>query len=368
MDTRNVKRERKELPREKMDLHELQGTQIADASSVKEIEKEIYVHLNSSFIPEIKKDNIIIKAPHDETTQAQTMRILKEFNKNVKTGESCFTVDVFRGTQIDPGYFWLGVRNKIPELHGESGKPIARTLLPFSIGQSAEIEKYNIKQSDKFYGAMGTYVLNVPSGQYAKANSGNKQLMFGEGCHVIHDPNFMFNGNLVDQNSDYIEHGTIHILRIPAGKICKIWVGSEAFILTGRKDPYVFNSPLLKVVKNAADNSLYFDQNTNYIEHGTTHILRIPVGKLAKIWIGQEARILLGRNEPFVFHEPQFQLVKNIANNSWYFDQNTDYIEHGTTHILRIPVGKLAKIWIGQEAQMLLGQNEPMFSMSRNFN
>src|SRR6185312_9171785 len=181
--------------------------QIPDSSPFsKEIESEVYASLNSTPIPEIAREDIVIKSPHDNSTQDQAIRILKEFNKNVQTDESCFTDSVFRGDQIGPGKFWLGVRNTTPELHGESGMPIARTLLPFHIGQFTKIIRDDINQSDTFYGMNGSYVLNVPSGHYAKANSGNKQLIFGEGCHVIHDANFSFkpNTSLVDQNSDYI--------------------------------------------------------------------------------------------------------------------------------------------------------------------
>src|SRR5262249_14826149 len=122
--------------------------------------------------------------------------------------------------------------------------------------------------------------------------------------------------------------------------------------------PYVFNSALLKIIKNVKEDSIYFDQNTQYIEHGTTHILRVPIGKLAKIWIGQEAKILKGQNEPYIFHEPQFELVRD-KENEFLFDQSNPYINHGTTHILRVPTGKFAKIWLGQKARILQAQDEP---------
>jgi hypothetical protein len=73
--------------------------------------------------------------------------------------------------------------------------------------------------------------------------------------------------------------GTIHILRVDAGKFAKIWIGNQAQLLTSRPDPYVFHSPVFRF--SPADVCSQLD---SYIQHGTTHILRIPSGSLCKVW------------------------------------------------------------------------------------
>jgi len=41
---------------------------------------------------------------------------------------------------------------------------------------------------------------------------------------VVDDPLFRFD-SFVSQTESYIGHGTIHILRIPSGKVAKVWIG-----------------------------------------------------------------------------------------------------------------------------------------------
>ena len=90
--------------------------------------------------------------------------------------------------------------------------------------------------------------------------SGNTPLLFGPGCHVIHDANFhpLRQADCVSINSPQIDHGTIHILRIPVGKIAKVWSGPTPCLLYARGDgrPYVVNDPLFRL-EDYAGNSCY---------------------------------------------------------------------------------------------------------------
>lgn len=65
--------------------------------------------------------------------------------------------------------------------------------------------------------------------------------MYGEGPHVIIDATFEFDPDtgFVNQQDPYIQHATINILRIPAGKVAKIWIGTMPYLYESRRDPYV---------------------------------------------------------------------------------------------------------------------------------
>jgi hypothetical protein len=50
-----------------------------------------------------------------------------------------------------------------------------------------------------------------------------------------------------DAFKPYISHGVLHILRVPSGKIARVWDGSKAILLEYRAEPYVWNSPLFRL-------------------------------------------------------------------------------------------------------------------------
>jgi len=332
--------------------------------------------IDTTNLPECNLADVIVSAPIDESTAGQTKRILETFNADIKKGQSCFTKSSIRGDAIPSGNLFLGVRNTKAELHGPSTTPVARSLT-MAVGVKSEIVNKGINQSDKIYGEHGKYVLNVPAGYYVKASSGNTQQIYGQGCHVIIDANFKLANqsladSMVEQSQPYIHHGTIHILRIPTNKYAKISIGADAYILPGRQQPYVFNDPLFKLAPKS-DNTIFHDQTEQYIHHGIIHILRVPVGKLAKIWMGQDPYFLQGRSDPYVVIDPQFRLVFRNGED-FLFDPADQYIEHGNRHILRIPQGKYAKVWIGNTALLLFSQefpyyiDDPLFKLEKDNN
>ncbi|MFI4919438.1 MAG: SPFH domain-containing protein [Legionellales bacterium] len=322
-------------------------------------------------LPEVSLERVIVSAPHDDSTGAQATRILLEFNRDIdfNKGESAFTESLMRGKPVPQGTFSLAERNGRVELHGASTTPIARSLSA-AVGIKSEIISRSINQSDKFYGKNGKFVLNVPVAHYAKAISGNNPVIYGPGCHVIIDANFRFEDKAADvkdqvstgevsQSEWYINHGQIHILRVPANKFAKIWIGSDPHVLPGRSRPYAFNDPNIRIVWQAEKNT-FFDQSENYINHGNIHILRVQQGRFAKVWVGQDAYFLSARKEPYVIKDPQFRLERH-ANGDFLFDQAEHYIPHGNKHILRIPQGKYAKVWIGNDAILLKHQSLPYY-------
>ena len=129
-----------------------------------------------------------ITVEREESEAVLPGKIMQAFNRGVES--SLFTnVSVFRpGTRINPRQFWLGSKNQVPELALDNGERKGRKL-------SAIFSPYIQSQLHgsfdffaRYYGANGSYVVNVPPGMYARAKaSGNAPLILGEGTHVIHD-------------------------------------------------------------------------------------------------------------------------------------------------------------------------------------
>src|SRR3990167_2078759 len=211
-------------------------------------------------------DKLVISSTlANRDSQQQAKNILDAFNINKAR---CFQRSSIRGYWIDRDEFLLGDRNRIPELANfDSDRYIARILSP----NPNVVTKYLgvHKQNSLFYGAHGSYVLNVPVGKYAKAFSGNLPQLYGPGPHVIHNPLFRFDSKtgLSDQATSYITHGKLIFLRVPSSKMAKIWIGSEPFFLASRIEPYVFNTPFFRLdAKN--NEQLFFDATERLMIHG----------------------------------------------------------------------------------------------------
>jgi len=131
-------------------------------------------------------------------------------------------------------------------------------------------------------------VLNVPAGYFAKGISKSQPILYGGGTHVIHDTTFQFNeqSGFVSQLEPYIQHSTIHILRVPSGKVAKAWFGTEPKILESRKDPYVYIDPQfrLEIRDNSGNDkgtALFHNATARYIEHGSIKRIIPHTGEVA---------------------------------------------------------------------------------------
>lgn len=317
-------------------------------------------------LPVCNLNEVITPALPDQSAD----RIKDEFNKDIKKGKSCFEESAMRGETIPSGNFLLGERNQKAEIHGPSTKPIARNLT-LRAGDNSHIVK-TINQNESYFVSNGKHVVNVPAGHYIFAKSGTKPLILGQGCHVIIDSKFSlidtFEKSLVNQSDSYIHHETIHILIVPMSKYAKVTIDNVPFILPGQKEPYVFNSSNFKFThKDSANAILFHDQTEQYIHHGYNHIIRVPVGKVARILMnGQDPWFLQGRPEPYIIMDPAFRLVFR-NNEDFLFDQSEQYLENGNKRCLRIPQGKYAKAWFLNTPLILLPQAFPYYSDDPNF-
>ncbi|KAH3764694.1 vacuolin A [Pelomyxa schiedti] len=205
----------------------------------------------------------------------QMNSIVDAFNTHL-TGSSLVKSNMF-GSLIPVDEFLLVHKNNVPELACNRGAPVRKIISP---GDNIE-EVGRYKQTSTWFGAHGIYVVNVPVGDYGLSWSGITPLLLGEGCHVLHDPNFRFE-RLQPVNTPYFNHGTLHFLRVPMGMLAKVWHGSEALILEGRMQPYIFNTPLFKLDTHGLPKGIvFFNASEKLVVHSNLKRIMPHTGEVA---------------------------------------------------------------------------------------
>lgn len=233
-------------------------------------------------IDDVTLENVIINSSLiDRNPVTQAKNVLAAFNVNVVKDQSAFETSLLIGEWVKPGKYILGACNQIPELGFHNGAQKIRRAWYLDPFINTEIKTQH-GQSDLFFGAYGSYVLNVPVNTYALGWSGNVPLIFNTGPHVVHDANFKFDpkNGLVNQSNPYINHGSIHILRVPAGMLAKIWIGATPHLLDSREEPYIFDTPLFNLAKKD-DASLFYSATDPLIIHGSIKRLMPHTGQVA---------------------------------------------------------------------------------------
>ena len=260
-------------------------------------------------------DVVILSTLHNSNPNIQASNIIKAFNSRVLQGQNTFEKSLFVGNWVNPDCFILGACNQIPELHPYDGAQKLRR--GWYADPTINTETIGIRtQTCPFYGAYGSYVLNVPPNKYALAWSGIDPQIYGVGPHVIHDPNFKFdhNNGFVDQSKHYISHGSIHIVRVPAGCIGKIWIGNSPILLEYRNEAYVFDSPLFQMVKNG--DALFFKATKELLEHGSIKRVMPHTGRVAVSYNNGNLHIISPEtNGPTIITSPTHEVTSFLDTN-----------------------------------------------------
>ena len=188
--------------------------------------------------------------------------------------------------------------------------------------------------------------------------------------YEYHDPQFRLEESkdgqhFEDVQTPYIKHDTIHVIRVPAGKIGKVWFGNTPELLEARDEPYEFRDPQFRLEESKRTDR-FEDVAAEYINHGTIHRVRVPQGKLAKVWFGTKPELLPARDEPYEFHDPQFRTEKDAKGN-FMEDVINPYIKHDTIHFIRVPAGQLAKAWFGTTPELLPSRKNPYQILDSQF-
>ena len=145
------------------------------------------------------------------------------------------------------------------------------------------------------------------------------------------------------------EYGS-HILNVPLGKLAKVWSGNEPKLFG--EGCHVIHDTLFRADTNGEN--LLVDVSSQHISHGTIHIVRVPLGSLGKVMIDSKPVLLPYRSEPYGFYTA-FLKFEGFAKQS---DSN---IELGSLHLIRVPSGSVAKAWLGSKSLLLEYRDEPYF-------
>lgn len=231
------------------------------------------------------KDIVIRSDIADETADEQAATIMERYNRDVE--RSAFTTNPAMGRaleRVDVSYFVLGHRNHKAELFDPRGQ---RYSTVFTADPTQVVKSLGpVLKTDSYFGAFGKHVLNVPAGHYARAFSKNRPVLYGEGPHVIIDATFEFDPNtgFVSQQEPYIQHATINILRVPAGMVAKVWVGTVPYLYESRRDPYVVVDAQFQVagkIGKKGARQLFDSASDAYIEHGSIKRIIPHTGEVA---------------------------------------------------------------------------------------
>lgn len=259
----------------------------------------------------------------------QIDRIVAAFNRNVK--EPCIVGAGARaGERVEPGCFMLAHMNKVPEIAAGKGDRLTLKLTSgyTETGFIPASSKTGIhKMTEPVLGDFGSFIVNVPQGKYALIWSGQTPRILGPGSHVIHDIQFRVEagGNfLVPEVTPHLSHGNLHIIRVPVGSFAKVVVDTKPMLLPYRSEPYVFDTALFTF-------SEFVQTNESYISHGPLHLIRVPAGSVAKVWLGSKPLLLEYREEPYFFDDPLFRAVKG----SIFESAAKKHITHGSISRVR---------------------------------
>jgi len=234
-------------------------------------------------------DVLVVSTLGCHTAEEQAEKIVDAFNTDVK--DSCFTYSPLLGRALDRvprECFLMGHKNQVAELADPKGRRIALTFNPDPTVIIRQVGTFD--KNSSYFGHYGKHILNVPSGYFAKGYSKNQPVLYGEGPHVIVDSTFRFDdkSGFVSQLEPYISHSTVHVLRVPSGKLAKVWIGSVPQIFESAAEPYIYNDPQFRLVTredraSAGDKAgLYFYPATErYIEHGSIKRIIPHTGEVA---------------------------------------------------------------------------------------
>lgn len=293
----------------------------------------------------IKKSNIFVGKSGNVDS------VVKEFNRigTIYQRPSIMMASDVLGKRINRNEYRLVARNNQPELVPFSEQKMYKK--PSLTGTTEELGIF--LQTELCFGAYGSYVVNIPPGSIAKVWYGNDAAFLGEGIHVIHDQNFRMvkKEHLFSINDKYTRHGIYHIINIPKGTMAKAWLGTKPIFLKYQDVPYIFKDATFRI-----DEKLIDMNGLDYVNHGTIHILLIPQGKVAKVWFGTKPVILESKSEPYIFDDPNFKLSpKNVnvnvnangpvngqANITYFEDSFAEVILHGSIKRLMPKTGTVA--------------------------
>ena len=201
-----------------------------------------------------------------------------------------------------------------------------------------EVKPENLVNFGDPYIRHGTYhIFRVPPGSIAKITIGTTPyiLTHRSDPYIFNHPVFNLVQPFTSLNDPWINHGTCNIFRVPPGSVAKITIGTTPYILLHRPEPYIFNHQMFNLIQP------FTSLTEAWINHGNYNVLQVPFGKIAKIWLGSNPFILEAREEPYFYTDPSFRVVMN-QDKSYFTNASDQIIVHGSLKRLMPRTGEVA--------------------------
>jgi regulator of protease activity HflC (stomatin/prohibitin superfamily) len=243
-------------------------------------------------------------------------RIIQNIMAYVNTDGLAASLSIVGSTVIEPGKIGLIMHNGKVEVAGPgrwmSLNPRASWGPVKSINETIQ------------YGTLT--IVRINKGYYGLATDGGKPFILGEGLHVRNNRLFKYiDTKLVDQ--EYINHQTIHIIRVPKGKYAKV---------VDNNIPKILKSGFYVIDSNYFTYAGLVDMSEEYINHQTIHVVRIPKSFIGAISINNKPKLLGEGN--YIFNTQLFKYEKkwNICD---------PVIKHSTITRFWVKNGEIASAW-----------------------
>jgi len=228
-----------------------------------------------------------------------------------------------------------------------------------------------------------SYIVTVAPGFFCKAFVNRYPLLLGAGQHMINVSGFSIPDAataMVSINDVYIEHGVIHIVRVSPYQKFKALLHGHPIILNARTEPYVFCDATFKRGGATIDDS-FVSVTDKYIEHQTLHQIRLDQGEVVLVWLNNKPLVLgstavFGRaaideygidlesdddqHRFYHFTTPNFRMATDASGKpAFKLIGDERVIRHGTILIIRVRQGELCRVWNGSKPVLLEPKPEP---------
>jgi hypothetical protein len=181
-------------------------------------------------------------------------------------------------------------------------------------------------------------IIRVPEAKVGLIRENGNPFFLAPGTHVFTSGLVDFIG-IQDQSKAYLFNHPYHIIRVPRGQYAKVWVSNDE----GGISPRLLQEGL----HMTNDNQFRFEDmvyvNQSLISHGSVHIIQVTKGKVAKI-IHENKPRLLGSGTHSI-EAVNFE----YCGESFLTDK---LITHRTITIVRVGWGEIGVAW---------NRNQPMF-------
>lgn len=211
---------------------------------------------------------------------------------------------------------------------------------PIILGEGLHVRNSRLFQHKRFipvnqqhiqHGSI--HIIRVPKGMFALITENNVPKLLAEGVHITNSNLLEFH-RFENANQPHLSHGTIHLVRVAKGQIAKITDNNKNNFL--QEGTHFINSNTFKFVGMA-------DLNQLAIHHGTLHLIRVPKGKVA---------LVSDENKPKLLEEGTHFVDSNTFEYGGLADLKENVIKHGTIHLIRVSKGQVA---------LVIDENKPKF-------